>query len=474
LVTHVLKIAQPSVSFEDPHDCTDAGDVLSIFTAVFDTLIKRQGAHFVPHLAKSWNVSSQGRVWTFTLRPDVMFHDGVVVDASAVCANLRRLSQPDKGYALGSPGVWHQYLGDADFRVISHLVFEIVLQDPLSDLLDILVQAFILSPACFDADLHGRTVGSGAYILEDINEMRIKARANAAHFNAPVPYDIVEWQACPDAKLRWDKLVRSDVQIANRLPNGLQLPDITQVKYAAPVAIIYVFNITNGPLISSDLRRALNLAVDRPALINDVVDGGAIPLTGFISPAHFGSGEDKDTTFDLDQARDLLAKSDYPNGLNLIVSCPTRLPDEAEALTASLAAQLVRIGITLDVRTYDDREAYAHMVRKKQIGDMAVFDSSPLSTFRVIYEKLDARVAGAWWQGYENLKVHGFLDKARKTPDDTARAQIYLEAYKEISRDPPWLFLYNPIRRLGLRGHHPNFAMPSDGVLDVTRIPRLT
>jgi peptide/nickel transport system substrate-binding protein len=442
LVTHVLKIAQPSVSFEDPHDCTDAGDVLSIFTAVFDTLIKRQGAHFVPHLAQSWKVSSQGRVWTFTLRPDVMFHDGAVVDASAVCANLQRLSQPDKGYALGSPAVWHQYLGDAGFNVISDLIFEIVLQDPLSDLLDILVQAFILSPACFDADLHGRTVGSGAYI--------------------------------PDAKLRWDKLVRSDVQIANRLPNGLQLPDITQVKYTAPVAIIYVFNITNGPLISSDLRRALNLAVDRPALINDVVDGGAIPLTGFISPAHFGSGEDKDTTFDLDQARDLLAKSDYPNGLNLIVSCPTRLPDEAEALTASLAAQLVRIGITLDVRTYDDREAYAHMVRKKQIGDMAVFDSSPLSTFRVIYEKLDARVAGAWWQGYENLKVHGFLDKARKTPDDTARAQIYREAYKEISRDPPWLFLYNPIRRLGLRGHHPNFAMPSDGVLDVTRIPRLT
>ena len=473
-MTQTLKIAQSSVSYEDPHDCTDAGDILSIFGAIFDTLVKREGAGFVPHLAQSWTVTDEGCVWKFVLQPDVMFHDGNHVDAAAVCANLHRLSQPEKGYTLGSPGVWHQYLGGADFKVLSPLTFEIALHAPVSDLLDILVQAFILSPACFDAELLGRTIGSGPYIIEDITETRIRARANSAHFKGPVHNTVIEWHACPDTAVRLDGLVQGDVHVANRLPGGAPIKDVTRIKYVAPVAIIYLFNITVGPLANSDLRRALNLAVNRDALIANVVGGDAVPLTGFVSSAHFGFAEDVDATFAPDQARDLLKKAGYKDGLTLSVSCPTRLPDEAQALTASLAAQLERIGVTLDVRTHEDREAYAHMVRKKQIGDMAVFDSSPLSTFRVIYEKLDARVSGAWWQGYDNVTVQNILDAARRTPDNTARAHLYQQAYREIAHDPPWLFLYNPIRHIGIRGDHPNFAMPQDGVLDVTRLPPLT
>lgn len=473
-MTSVLKIAQPGVSFEDPHDCTDAGDVLSVFGAVFDTLIKREGVGFVPHLAQSWTVCPQGRVWRFTLRAGVVFHDGTNVDADAVCANLRRLSHPDKGYALGSPGVWHQYLGDAAFTIISPLVFEIELSAPVADLLDILVQAFILSPSCFEAELYGRCIGSGPYRIEDINHTRIRASAHGAHFSGPVANTIVEWHACPDATVRLGKLVKGDVQVANRLPNGPPLRAITRVAYTAPVAIIYLFNIAKGALQNSDLRRALNLAVDRGALIADVLDGAGTPLAGFISRAHFGAVQESVAGFDRDLARDLMARAGYSDGLTLTVSCPTRLPDEAEALTANLALQLRQLGVTLDVRRHADREAYAHMVRQKQIGDMAVFDSSPLSTFRVIYEKLDARVAGAWWQGYDNTLVQTNLDAARQTPDHAIRAQLYRDIYAEISRDPPWLFLYNPIRQVGLRGQHPDFAMPRDGVLDVARIPRLT
>ena len=61
-------------------------------------------------------------------------------------------------------------------------------------------------------------------------------------------------------------------------------------------------------------------------------------------------------------------------GLVIEVDCPTRLPDEAEALTAAVAEQLSAIGISLKVHIHDDREAYAHGVRLKKVRDMCVFD----------------------------------------------------------------------------------------------------
>ena len=122
---------------------------------------------------------------------------------------------------------------------------------------------------------------------------------------------------------------------------------------------------------------------------------------------------------------------------------------------------------------HPDREAYAHMVRRKEIRDLCVFDSSPMSTFRVLFEKIDARVKGAWWQGYHNPVVEALIDEGRVTPDRQARAAIFAKAYAELQRDPPWLTLYNPIRVIGLAGAHPGFTMPADGVIDAARLPKI-
>ena len=164
----------------------------------------------------------------------------------------------------------------------------------------------------------------------------------------------------------------------------------------------------------------------------------------------------------------------HPQGLTLGVSCPTRLPDEAVRLTDALGRQLSQIGMTLDVTYHEDREAYAHMVRRKEIRDLAVFDSSPLSTYRVLVEKLDARVRGSWWEGYHNPRVEALIDRGRACTDDAARAAIYAQAYEVMQEDPAWLTLYNPIRVTGIAGHHPGFALGSDAVLDVRALPQVS
>jgi peptide/nickel transport system substrate-binding protein len=173
--------------------------------------------------------------------------------------------------------------------------------------------------------------------------------------------------------------------------------------------------------------------------------GAARRVNGALSALHFGQDPDLPPyPYDPARAIDLLREAGFGDGLEMTIDVPTRLPDEAEALAEALAADYAAIGVTVRTRTYEDRPAYAEMVRAKRIADACCFDSSPLSTYRVLLEKLHSGVAGPWWQGYANPEVDRLIDGAAKTVDDGRRKAIYREAYRIIRDDAPWLFLYTP------------------------------
>ncbi len=475
-----VTIAQARLVLNEPHDCTDSNDELTIYHAVFDTLVRRSGRDFVAHLAARWELSEDARTWTFHLRAGVRFHDGTPCDADAVRQSLIRMAREDKGYTLGAPAVWRQYLGGAGIDVPDARTVVVRLADPMADLLDVLEQGFIVAPSSFadhDAGRHDHPVGSGPYRIVSANADEVRAERVEGHFAGAAENADLVWRREPDPARRLALLMAGEVQVANALDfhesKALADSGATRVEYLSPVAIIYLLNAARGPLADARVRRALSLALDRPKLIADVVAGAARPLMGFVSPAHFGAGSGTGAARDLAAARALMAEAGHGEGLTLDVDCPTRLPDEAERLTACLAAQLAEIGVRMTVHLHKDREAYAHMVRRKEIRDLCVFDSSPMSTFRVLFEKIDARVRGAWWQGYHNPAVEALIDRGRVTPDRAKRAAIYAEAYAELQRDPPWLTLYNPIRVIGLAGAHPDFTMPADGVIDAARLPKI-
>ncbi|BDA86468.1 ABC transporter substrate-binding protein [Aureimonas sp. SA4125] len=469
-MTAPLVILQRRADLVDPHDCTDAADDLSILSAALETLVRRVGTHFGPGLAESWTVSADACTWDFVLRAGAVFHDGTACDAPAVVKSLQRMAREDKGYTLGAPAVWRQYLGNAAIEC-DGLALRIRLDEPMADLLDVLVQAFVVSPACLgrmDAGELTAMAGTGPYRIAGVRAGEVQLEPASLKPAAPG----LIFRAMPDAEERASALRERRADAATNLPFRTVLgTGITRVEVLNPVAIIFLMNASEGPLTDSRLRRALDLALDREALVRDVMEGGATPLYGFVSPVHFGAEATAARPSDLASARRLMSEAGYPEGLTLGVSCPTRLPDEAVRLTAALAEQLSRIGVTLDVTYHEDREAYAHMVRRKEIRDLAVFDSSPLSTYRVLAEKLDARVRGSWWEGYHNGEVEALIDAGRRCPDDAARAAIYRRAFRVMQSDPPWLTLYNPVRVVGLVGEHPDFSLGVDAVLDVTRLP---
>lgn len=470
-------IAQARLGLHDPHDCTDANDELTVLHAIYDTLVKRDGQGFVPALAREWFVSDDACVWDFTLQAGVQFHDGTLCDATAVAASLERMAREDKGYTLGAPAVWRQFLGGAKLEVFSATQLRVTLTAPMADLLDVLDQGFIVAPSAFaalDAGDHSAQVGSGPYRIVEITPSQISALRVDGHFLDRPANDKVTWLLETDAAKRQAMLANGTVQVANGLEfEASRSLGAMRHEFLSPVAIIYLLNAAKGPLADARVRRALSLAVDREAIVATVMQGAARPLRGFISPNHFGAGQGTGAEMDHEIARALLAEAGHGDGLTLEVDCPTRLPDEAERLTGALAAQLAKVGITLNVHIHPEREDYAHMVRRKEIRDLCVFDSSPMSTYRVLYEKIDSRVAGSWWQGYANPEIEALIDKGCITTDRAARAEIWRRAYALLQDDPAWLTLYNPLRVIGIAGEHPDFTMPADGVIDVPQLPLL-
>lgn len=472
-------ILQARLPLRDPHDCTDGADELCLYGAFYDTLLRRDGTGFAPGLATRWEVAADARRWRFHLRPGLRFHDGTPCDAAAVCASLRRMARPDKGYTLGAPGVWAQYLGDARIDARDPLTVEIALAAAMADLPDVLVQGFIVAPAGIAALEAGETtapIGTGPYRMTGHGPGWIEAEA-VAHPHRPAANPRLRWEAEADPARRLARLLDGTADVATALDHhasrALDGAGATRVEQLAPVAIIYLLNAATGPLADPRMRQALALAVDRPGLVAAAVDGAARPLEGIFSPLHFGAGTAPAPARDPDRARALLAEAGHGGGLQLGLDCPTRLPDEAERLSAALAGQLAEIGVSLSIHVHPEREEYAHKVRRKEIRDLCVFDSSPLSSFRVLHEKIDSRVRGSWWQGYANPAVEALIDRGRATVDDTARAALYADAFGLMQRDPPWLTLYNPLKVTGLRGRHTGFALPVDAVLDVAALPAL-
>lgn len=465
----MVRIVQPRLVLADPHNSTDNSDALAVLDAVYDTLVRRTDEGYAPCLARSWEVAEEGRVWTFRLAEGATFHDGTPVDADAVVASLQRMARPDMGVTLGAPGVYAQYLTGADIEATDAATVRIALAAPMSDLPDILAYGYVAAPHALD-DPVARPVGSGPYRVEEAGPDEIRLSRHEAHHEGRPPFARLVFAREADRERRLAALASDHADVAIRVPKDAAPDGATVVDYLEPTVVIYIFNVARGRLADARIRRALNLAVDRERLVDSVLGGYGVPLFGPFSRAHPGHVPPASTAADPEAARRLLAEAGA-EGLVVEVDTPTRLPDDAEAMTAEIGRQLAAVGVTLDVRRIEDREEYAHMVRRSEVRDMCVFDSSPLSTYRVLCEKIDARHEGSWWLGYHDAAVEALIDEAARTPGEAARHALFRRAHDLLVADPPWLFCFCETHRAALAGRHPGWTMRYDGVLDVRALP---
>lgn len=445
-----VTVVQAEAWLDDPHSHIDNRDRLSIRFAVYDALVRRgRDGDFRPALAVDWTCDEDARTWQFRLRPDVYFHDGGELLARDVTASLDRARDPGRGGELGTRGLYQQYLAGARIEAQGNERVSIVTPAPMADLLDLLAEIPIVARRAVD-DPVANPVGTGPFRVAEAGPDYVVTTAFARFWGIrPRPSRVV-WRAEPDAGSRVALLLngRADV-ITDPSPAGLG--DVAAsartliVDAPSSTCVAFLCNATAGVCADRRVRQALNYGLDVSALTQTIGEATAEPLNGPLTPRHFGH-DPLCPRYDYDpaRARALLADAGYRGVLRIVADVPRRLPDEAPRLVRAMAEQYAAIGVSVEIREFADRAGYAEMVRAKRIDDVCCFDSTPLSTYRVLREKLHSGVRGPWWQGYTNPMVDALLDRAAATNARAARAAIYRRAYRLIRDDAPWIFLYSP------------------------------
>jgi peptide/nickel transport system substrate-binding protein len=467
----VLIVMQSSVSIGDPHIASDASNRLGIIFSIYEALVKLdEEGHFQPSLAERWNVEDDARTWTFFLRDGVRFHNGEVLSASDVVATLGRVLDPAIGGSFGTQGVYISYLGTAEISALDDSTVRIVTEDPMADLLDLLV-AMPISPASELDKLPGKYTGSGPYKIAEQSDDRLVLAAHDGYWGGTPLFREIHWVAERDPERRVDAVLNGEAHIASGI--GLQGSNrINEVggaqarEWDSGLAIIFMANSQKGPCRDPRVRQALNYALDLDQIITEIKHGAAKPLNGFLTPHHFGYNPDTPVyPYDPDRARSLLAEAGYEDGLTLVFDIPSAMPDEAPALARLMAEQYSEVGITLEIVEHQNRAAYSEMVREKNIRDAAAFDSSPRSTYRVLMEKIHSGSRGPWWEGYGNPEVDSLIEESQATISVEERQVIYRRIYSIIRDDAPWIFLYRPTRYWGVGPALGDWVPRADGLL---------
>ena len=467
--TNTLLISLEKVDFRQPTQVTDDTSVLTLKNWVFEPLLKWQpGGLPEPALFDRWEYKSEGRVWHFHIRECAIFHDGVACVASHIIDFITGILESRDTF--GMRWSYNRYLANAKFSAKDVRTVMVENPEPLADILDILTEFYI----CRIATDGKPILGTGRYRVVEFNKDEGRAvleYAKPDKNDTRSPQRIIAI-AEPSAEKRLDQLRQGNIDAAlnlERVDGELQFESSLQWgKATNTLSVIYYLNCFQGLFASPEARVAVNHAVDTEALVREVFHNLAVPATTIVSPFHLGAENAalSPICYDVEEARRLLKGLDISTPI--VLRTPTYMPERALAITRFVATSLEAVGLKVIVDVETDRPAYARQVgHDKRIGDMALFDSSPHSTYRVLDDKISSINRAIWWQGYEDADVDRLITVANHSVEDGDRQDAYGQCLKLLKDNPPWLYLVHPIEVFAARLEVRGLSINCKGALDI-------
>lgn len=444
----------------DPGTVTSLND-FRIIVNVFDRLVRFEPGtlRIGPSLAKSWEVSGDGLTYTFRLRDGVRFHDGTALDAEAVSFSLRRMLDPDHPFHNTSPfPLAFFYDPVSAVRVTGPLTIEIVLEQPFAPLLAYLAHpaASIVSPSAVRT--HGkqfgrRPVGSGPFRFDQWDSrIRVVLTRNEHYWDGAPASAAVVFRPILDSSTRLTELIAGQIDVMLEVqPDEVdvleRLGRFRLLDQLGPHLWYLILNVRSGPLADVRVRQAVNHAIDKRSLVENVLRNTAVTAAGPI-PEAFGwayAPPPPDVmTHDPERARALLAEAGAAGApLTLLVpqgGSGLMLP---VAMATAIEADLGRVGLQTTIRTMEWNTYLAQvndgLGPNEDMAAMAWMVTDP-DTLPYLTLRRDAwPEAGGFNSGYyANLEVDRLIEAARRSTGEAARADLYRAVQHRVRADAPW------------------------------------
>jgi ABC-type transport system substrate-binding protein len=421
-----------------------------------------------PRLAERWQISDDGLVYRFWLRPGLRYSDGRPIAAADFERGLERaLQRKDSPYGAQLGGVvGAQDVLDGKTRDCTGITatgereLEIRIAAPNAALLYVLAMPFA-SPVHADhlaaagAELRRTPLASGPYELAEWDEGRRLVLRRRAHYHDPSRQrieQIVQLENVP-RDVQFLMFERGELEVAERLA----APDHLWIKQQAawapyvrsrPLMNAYGsrMNTRVKPFDDRRVRQAMNYALDQRHVVK-LLNGTAEPSHGALPPGAFGR-DDALAPYPHDpaKARALLREAGYPEGFT--VQYLTLADEEAEKLAVSLQADLAEIGVRIEISLVTF-STYASTIGNADgpafsIGTWAGDFPDPTSLLDPLFHSRGIAAENATNSSfYANPELDKLLDEARAERVPEARAALYRRAERILHDDAPWIWGYH-------------------------------
>jgi peptide/nickel transport system substrate-binding protein len=448
MATRALRIATYSAPLSlDPHFKNEVL-TLGVLENIYDALVSFDDELRVrPGLATSWE-NPNDLTWRFHLRHGVRFHDGRELTAEDVVGSIERARKNPKSNVAN-------YLVSVDtVRKVAPDVVEIVTHRPSPVLLNKLTFIYVVP---HDApDEITQPIGTGAYRFVSMDRERLVLRAFDGAWNGKAPHSDVQMLFVPDPAERVDLLTRGDVDLVQEVKPELaaQVESAKGCRLLASEGLTVEYlalRVDAKPFSDIRVRRAVDLAIDREALVREHHRGYARPIGQLVGRQVFGYVPDlAPRPQDLAGARRLLAEAGYPDGFD--VDLEMREGRGADVLAAQLAEAGIRVRLT--------PRPWSEMFRRLQEGKVLFYLGGTLAGSADVSDVFDSKLhspdpAG----GYGDTNFNGFVDheldtmiEGSATTMDMMQRRAQLEAVmRRAVEDLPLIPLDNPFTLFGLR-----------------------
>ncbi|MCS7257234.1 MAG: ABC transporter substrate-binding protein [Thermomicrobium sp.] len=471
----------------DPHQVTDYNTGRAV-DPMFERLVrfKDESTELEPGLAARWDISDDGLTYRFALRSGVTFHDGTAFDADAVVFSILRQIDPNHPYHDTGEFAYAEFtFGKVQtVRAVDSQTVEIVLKEPYAPFLaNVAIHAAsIVSPAAvqkYGRDFSKNPVGTGPFKFAEWKPgVEVILERNPNWWGGRPQVERLIFRPIVEDRTRLTEFEAGSIDfIVNIPPDDLarlkQAPDVTVLEQPGMHVWYLVFNCRKEPFDKKEVRQAVNYAINKEAIVNELLKGTGVLATGPLPPVVWGYTEDVvQYTYDPQKAKELLAQAGYPNGFKITFWVPESGSgmQQPKAMGAAIQADLRAVGIEAEIQTFEwgtyldkimgNPDELPELFELSWIGDNGDPDN-----FLYILLSGDAWPPNGFNLGYyRNEQVDDLLRQAQRISDRAQRERLYQQALKLLVADAPWAWIDHETQIVAMKKFIQGFKLHPTGV----------
>jgi len=433
---------------------------------IYDMLLrfKDESTEVEPGLAEKWEISESGLEYTLYLRKGIKFHDGTDFNAEAVKFNIDRQIDPNHPYHDTGEFPYAEFTwGMVDkVEVVDAYTVKFTLKDRFAPFLNHLAMhpAAMASPAAiqkYGRDFSINPVGTGPFkFVSWTPGVEVVLEKNPDYWRGAPNIDRVIYRSIIEDQSRLTELEAGSVNfIVNIPPDDLARlkadPKYTTVEQPGMHTWWVAFNHTKAPFNDVRVRQAMNYAVNKQAIVDNILKGTGTLAINPVPPVVWSYTADIQTyDYNPEKAKQLLAEAGYPDGFE----CSFWLPESGSGMQqpvvmgTAMQADWKAVGIDCKIETFEwgtylekvivpPEEAGFDLMEMSWIGD----NGDPDNHLYILLGGEQWPPHGYNMGFYKNDQVDALLAEARVTLDKAKRTELYQQAQKLIAEDPPWVLI---------------------------------